>query len=93
MSIPSLGGEGGGSPGEIGEGPGERQMRLKSDVHMDPPGGGSATKVNKGARNGDERIVREWRKSTRTKCVRVVKSKMPMCERPKAYDSRHADSL
>ena len=71
----------------------ERQMKLNSDVHMDPPGGGSATKVNKGARNGDERIVREWRKSTRTKCVRVVKSKMPMCERPRASDSRHADSL
>ena len=93
MSIPSLGGEGGGSAGEGGEGHGERQMRLKSDVHMDPPGGGSATKVNKGARHGDERIVREWRKSTRTKCVRVVKSKMPMCERPRASDSRHADSL
>ena len=93
MSIPSLGGEGGGSAGEGGEGHGESQMRLKSDVHMDPPGGGSATKVNKGARNGDERIVREWRKSTRTKCVRVVKSKMPMCERPRASDTRHADSL
>ena len=53
-------------------------MRPKSDVYMDPPGEGSATKVNKGARNGNERIVREWRKSTRTKCVRVVKSKMPM---------------
>ena len=86
-------GEGGGSAGEGGEGHGERQMRLKSDVHMDPPGGGSATKVNKGARHGDERIVREWRKSTRTKCVRVVKSKMPMCERPRASDTRHADSL
>ena len=35
----------------------------------------------------------EWQKSTRTKCVRVVKSKMPMCERPRASDSRHADSL
>ena len=85
-------GRAGGSAGEGGEGHGERQMRLKSDVHMDPPGGGSATKVNKGARHGDERIVREWRKSTRTKCVRVVKSKMPMCERPRASDSRHARS-
>ena len=65
-------------------------MRSKSDVYMDPPGEGSATKVNKGARNGNERIVREWRKSTRTKCVRVVKSKMPMCERPRPSDSRHA---
>ena len=97
MSIPSLGGEGGGGKerggGEGGEGQGESQMRPKSDVHMDPAGGGSATKVSKGARHGDERIVREWLKSTRAKCVRVVKSKMPMCERPRASDSRHADSL
>ena len=70
-------------PGTAGNGGSGRQekrlqMGTQSDVHMDPPGGGPATKVNKGARNGDERIVREWRKSTRTKCVRVVKSKMPM---------------
>ena len=89
----SVGGEG----GRLGRGDGQEEKRLQmgtaSEVHMDPPGEGSATKVNKGARNGDERIVREWRKSTRTKCVRVDRSKMPMCERPRASDSRHADSL
>ena len=61
-------------------------MSTRSEVHMDPPGEGPATKVKKGARNGDERIV------TRTNCVRVVKSKMPMCERPRASDIRHARS-
>ena len=59
-----------------GETPDERP----SEVHVDPLGEGLATKVNKGARIGDERIVREWRKSTRTNCVRVVKSKMEMSE-------------
>ena len=53
-------------------------MRTRSDVYVDPPGECLATKVNKGGRIGDERIVREWRKSDRTNCVRVVKSKMPM---------------
>ena len=39
---------------------GRLQMRTPSEVHMDPPGERSATKVNKGARSGEERIVREW---------------------------------
>ena len=52
------------------------KMRTRSDVYVDPPGEGPATKVNKGGRIGDERIVREWRKSTRTNCVRVAKSKL-----------------
>ena len=72
--------EEGGTAGNGGSGRQEKrlQMGTQSEVHMDPPGGGPATKVNKRARNGDERIVREWRKSTITKCVRVVKSKLPM---------------
>ena len=89
-----LGKGGAGTAGNGGSGQQEKrlQMGTQSEVHMDPPGGGPATKVNKGARNGDEQIVREWRKSTRTKCVRVVKSKMPKCERPRTSDSRHARS-
>ena len=76
-------GEPGGEGGMAGNGGSGRQekrlqMGTQSEVHMDPPGEGPATKVNKGARSGDERVVRDWRKSTRTNCLRVVKSQMPM---------------
>ena len=47
-------------PASWGEGGGdyESQMKPTSEVHADPPGEGSATKLNRGARSGHERIVR-----------------------------------
>ena len=50
----SLRGEGGGRAGGTTGREERLKMRTRSDVYVDPPGEGPATKVNKGARIGDE---------------------------------------
>ena len=65
--------------------PKKRQRGVYDDT---PAGDGPATKVNRGAKIGDERIIRTWRKWNLVNCVRLVKSKLPMWEKTRASDTR-----